>query len=80
MLDRLRRVLVESYVGAIAMGWILADCRMGFAKELPRVNTKNDWAADNRAISLPLPRRAARVGQDLVALANLVRDSSLALL
>ena len=26
MLDRLRRVLVESYVGAIAMGWVLADC------------------------------------------------------
>jgi hypothetical protein len=26
MLDRLRRILVESYVGAIAMGWVLADC------------------------------------------------------
>ena len=26
MLHRLWRVLVESYVGAIAMGWALADC------------------------------------------------------
>jgi hypothetical protein len=30
MLDRLKRTLVESYVGAIAMGWLLATAVLDF--------------------------------------------------
>ena len=30
MFDRLRRALVESYVGAIAMGWLLATAVLDF--------------------------------------------------
>ncbi|MGA2434090.1 MAG: hypothetical protein ABSG25_02265 [Bryobacteraceae bacterium] len=32
MLDRLKRTLVESFVGAIALGWLFGDITMNFAR------------------------------------------------
>ena len=34
MFERLRRVLVESFVGAIALGWTFAQCIIYFANSL----------------------------------------------
>ena len=43
MLKRLKRALVESYIGAIALGWLLADDIMQFANIF--ATPIQEWAA-----------------------------------
>lgn len=72
MLKRLRRTLVESYVGAIALGWLLAQGILHFAYVFSSPVT--GWVAryEYRQISSGFPTPANSLFQD--ALLELVRS------
>lgn len=88
MLDRLKRALVESFVGAIALGYLLAqgisalceyfcftDCGLGVPKLLQGVNSEC-W----HHFSVRAPARASRVSQILLSICGFLYSAALALL